>query len=317
MYPGFHAAQLARQARGRHGRDGPRVTYAELDERSAHLAQLLHARGLRLATNFALLAENHPRYFEVFWAALRSGLYLTAVNRHLNADEAAYLVNDSGAKAFITTRRNGIDRGRDARSHPRLPQLRCMMDGTAAGLRVLRGRHRRPASRAARPTSRAAMSCCTRRARPAGPRASCDRLTGKQIDDPDAIGMGIHGAVPARRRRRHRSTCARHRSTTPPACSGRPVCTRSVGPSWSWRVRRRAVPRPHRAGTSHPHPGRAHHARPHHEAARRSPRLRYDVSSLQCVVHAAAPCPLEVKRQVIDWLGPIVSEYYAATEGTA
>jgi long-chain acyl-CoA synthetase len=44
-------------------------------------------------------------------------------------------------------------------------------------------------------------------------------------------------------------------------------------------------------------------------------RLRYDVSSLQCVVHAAAPCPIDVKRKMIDWLGPIVSEYYAATEG--
>ena len=44
-------------------------------------------------------------------------------------------------------------------------------------------------------------------------------------------------------------------------------------------------------------------------------RARYDVSSLECIVHAAAPCPVHVKRAMIDWLGPIITEYYAATEG--
>jgi len=44
-------------------------------------------------------------------------------------------------------------------------------------------------------------------------------------------------------------------------------------------------------------------------------RASYDVSSLRGVIHAAAPCPVDVKRRIIDWLGPIVDEYYAATEG--
>jgi acyl-CoA synthetase (AMP-forming)/AMP-acid ligase II len=44
-------------------------------------------------------------------------------------------------------------------------------------------------------------------------------------------------------------------------------------------------------------------------------RGRYDVSSLRCVVHAAAPCPVPIKRQMIDWFGPIIHEYYAGTEG--
>jgi acyl-CoA synthetase (AMP-forming)/AMP-acid ligase II len=45
-------------------------------------------------------------------------------------------------------------------------------------------------------------------------------------------------------------------------------------------------------------------------------RARYDVSSLQAVVHAAAPCPIEVERRAIDWFGPIVWEYYAGSEGS-
>ena len=44
-------------------------------------------------------------------------------------------------------------------------------------------------------------------------------------------------------------------------------------------------------------------------------RLRYDVSSLQCAIHAAAPCPVPVKEQMIEWWGPVIYEYYAGSEG--
>jgi long-chain acyl-CoA synthetase len=43
-------------------------------------------------------------------------------------------------------------------------------------------------------------------------------------------------------------------------------------------------------------------------------RARYDTSSLECIVHAAAPCPIHVKHAMIEWLGPIITEYYGATE---
>ena len=44
-------------------------------------------------------------------------------------------------------------------------------------------------------------------------------------------------------------------------------------------------------------------------------RLKYDVSSLKCAIHAAAPCPIPIKEKMIDWWGPIVWEYYGGTEG--
>ena len=82
---------------------GEVVTYRELDERSNRLAQLLWAQGLRPGDHVAIFAENHPRFFEVFWAAARSGLYFTTVNRYLQAEEAAYIVNDCGANAFVAS----------------------------------------------------------------------------------------------------------------------------------------------------------------------------------------------------------------------
>jgi len=79
------------------------LTYAQLEERSIQLAHVLSDAGLRPGDDVALLAENGLHSFEVFWAAMRSGLYLTAINFHLNPDEASYIVNDCAAKALITS----------------------------------------------------------------------------------------------------------------------------------------------------------------------------------------------------------------------
>src|SRR5215204_6447673 len=81
---------------------GDTLTYKELDQRSNQLAQLWHERGLRRGDHVAILLQNHPRYFEVVWAALRSGLYYTPVNWHLTAPEVAYLFGDCGARSMVT-----------------------------------------------------------------------------------------------------------------------------------------------------------------------------------------------------------------------
>src|ERR1700712_1820817 len=132
MYPGVHAATHPDKAAVIMGRTGERVTYQQLNDRSLRLAQLLHSAGLRRGDNVALCAENHPRYFEVLWAALRSGLYLTAVNRYLSAEEAAYLVNDSGSLAFITTKQLAATA---TEMLPLIPDFRqrFMMDGSEPG----------------------------------------------------------------------------------------------------------------------------------------------------------------------------------------
>src|SRR5688500_20381755 len=83
--------------------DGAVITYAELDARSNQFAQLLRARGVERLGSVALFAENHPRFLEVLWGAQRAGLYYTAVNSHLNADDAGYIVDDCDATAFVST----------------------------------------------------------------------------------------------------------------------------------------------------------------------------------------------------------------------
>src|SRR4051812_34012535 len=103
MYPGQHARETPEQPAVIMATSGETVTYRELDERSIRLARVWRDAGLRRGDHVALLADNQPRYFEVYWAAIRSGLYLTAVNRYLSADEAAYVVNDCGARSIVVS----------------------------------------------------------------------------------------------------------------------------------------------------------------------------------------------------------------------
>ena len=82
-------------------RSGEQLTYSELNERSIKLARFLRDAGLQSGDVVALFMDNDIRYHEVYWAAVRSGMYLCAVNKYLTAEEAAYIVNDSGAKAVV------------------------------------------------------------------------------------------------------------------------------------------------------------------------------------------------------------------------
>ena len=81
--------------------DGTSISWQELDQRSNQFANLLHSRGIGYGDHIALLMENHLDYLVIGWAAFRSGLYITCINRYLTADEAAYIVNDSNARALI------------------------------------------------------------------------------------------------------------------------------------------------------------------------------------------------------------------------
>jgi len=104
MYPGQHARSSPHKPAVIVARTGEALSYAELDARANRLAQLLWSEGLRRGHHLAVFLENHLRYFELAWAALRSGLYLTTVNRYLTAPEAAYIVDDCGAQALVSSR---------------------------------------------------------------------------------------------------------------------------------------------------------------------------------------------------------------------
>ena len=310
MYPGFHAAtQPDKPALVMGG--GERISYRELDERSARFAQLLWSRGLRPGDKIALLAENHPRYFEVYWAAMRSGLYLTAVNRHLSAAEVAYLINDSGATALIATKHLAPTAASALDLVDNCP-MRFMMDGVDNGFEsyenAVAAQPAVPLERQPRGDVMLYSSGTTGQ-----PKGIKRPLSGAQIDDPPDPGstamaqlLGIENAsiylcpAPLYHAAALQWSAAMH------AVGATVVVMEKFDAEQMLRLIERE---------------RVTHVQVVPTMLVRVLKLpaevrrQYDVSSLQCVVHAAAPCPVDVKRQIIDWLGLIVHEYYAATEG--
>jgi long-chain acyl-CoA synthetase len=312
MYPGFFAATTPDKPAVIMGRSREVVTYGDLEERSARLAQLLYARGLRSGDKIAILAENHPRCYEIYWAALRSGLYLTTVNRYLAPAEAAYLVNDSGATALITTAQMAPT------AVPMLDLIpgcavRLLIDGVEDGFEsyeaVLATYPAQPLADQPRGDVMLYSSGTTGR-----PKGIERPLRGTQIDDPSApvmagtlrtlLGMDEHSVYLCPAPLYHAAGLQWSAGTH--ELGGTVVVMEKFdAEQFLALVEREAVTHTQVVPTMLV------------RLMKLAPEVRegYDHSSLACVLHAAAPCPVEVKHQVIEWLGPIVHEYFAATEG--
>jgi acyl-CoA synthetase (AMP-forming)/AMP-acid ligase II len=310
MYPGLHAANTPRKPAIVMGA-GTSVSYQELEDRSARLAQLLSARGLRRGDNVAILAENHPRFFEVYWAAIRSGLYLTAVNWHLTPEEAAYLVVDSGSQVLISTSHLADTASALLDFIPDC-ELRLMMDGAAPGFDSYEDAiDQFPAAPPADQSRGDVMLYSSgTTGRPKGIKRP---LSGMQIDDPELKGVSTIERMLLGMDDQSVYLC--------PA-----PLYHSAGLQWSAGVHEmgatlvvmeRFDPEDflrlvERESVTHTQVVPTMLVRLLKLPA--ETRARYDLSSLRCVLHAAAPCPIETKRQAIEWLGPIVDEFYGATE---
>ena len=226
MHPGLHAIQNPRKPAIIMG-SGPTVTYGELEERSARLAHLLSSRGLRPGDNVAILAENHPRFFEVYWAAIRSGLYLTAINWHLTPEEAALQMELLGHDFFFFT---NADTDRAAVMYRRDDGDLGLID--EAGLIPETYEDAVASSQPHAPDQpRGDVMLLACRVRRDDPRASSDNCRGCSSTIPRSRVCRWWSACSSVWTN-PRPTCVQLRSTTPPGCSGRRVCTRWVRRSW-------------------------------------------------------------------------------------
>ena len=311
MYPGHFAEREPDKPALIMSGSGEVVTYATLEARSRRLAQLLWDRGLRPGDGVALYAECHARYFEVLWAALRSGLLFTPVNRHFRLEEAAYIVDNCKAKAFISTAAlAAVAAG--VRDQASAVQVYLMMDGALCGFESYESTIARyPPERLVRePLGTTLMYSSGSTGRPKaivyqksarrledGPEGLEETWTVPAGVDQNAvilIGAALHHAAPLV-----------HSYWT--QCLGGTVV---VQEHFDAKQMLRLI---ERYEISHGFFVPTMFVR----LSRLPPdvRSRYDISSMRFAVHAGAPCPVEVKRQMIDWWGPVLEEYYAATEG--
>lgn len=305
MFPGTHAALTPDRPAVIMAGSGDTLTYRELEEGSARLARYLVDNGLRRGDVIALLADNSPRVYEVYWAAQRAGLYLTAVNHHLTADEVAYIVRDCGAKALIVAGALG------APADPSVP-IRLSYGPPVPGCEdydaVLAGVSAAPLADQPRGADMLYSSGTTGR-----PKGIKPVLPDRQVDEPGDPYAGIFGPMygfdadtvylsPAPL---YHAAPLRFSATIQMLGGTVIVLERFDGQAALAAIEK------HRATHSQWVPTMFVRLLKLPDEVRSG----YDVSSMRVAIHAAAPCPPDVKRAMIDWWGPVLYEYYAATEG--
>jgi long-chain acyl-CoA synthetase len=311
LTPSWHASRTPDAPAIVMGSTGETVTYAELEDRSSRFARVLRARGVGPGDHIAVLMENNRAFLEVAWAAQRSGLYYTAINSHLRTAEVQYVLDDCGAVALVASPAMadavaGLDLSR-------IP-VRVSATGDLPGFErydeVLAGERPGPLDDGREGREMLYSSGTT--GRPKGVRKE---LPGTPFGDPSATpvllaqGIAALGGIGAGSVYLCPAPLYHSAPLVYSMSMQRLGVTVVVMERFDPRLCLELIER-----------HRVTHAQfvptmfvrmlrlPAEERSRR------DLSSLKFVVHAAAPCPVAVKRQMFDWWGPIIHEYYAGTE---
>jgi fatty-acyl-CoA synthase len=290
--------------------DGRRLTYAQVNDRSIQFARVLADLGLRRGDHYAVFMENDPAYYEVVWAGLRTGLYVTAINSHLTAAEAAYIVNDCEAQVLVTSVALSETAEELATEVPAV-RHRLMLNGTAGAFAsyedLVVAQSAAPLDDEQRGMVMLYSSGTT--GRPKGIKFP--------LPPPDAP-LGEWEIGEGGRTRYGYSEDTVYLSPAPLYHSA-PLRTslgiQSIGGTVVVMERfdaRAALALIEREQVTHGQWVPTMFVRmlklPEEE------RRRYDLSSMQVAVHAAAPCAVDVKERMIEWWGPILEEYYSGTE---
>jgi long-chain acyl-CoA synthetase len=312
MYPGLHAKARPDQPAIVMARSGETVTYGELDERSNRLAHLLRAIGLRRGDHYSVFMENHPRYVECGAAGYRSGLYYTNVNSFLTAGELVYIVNNSLSRVLIASesrRKTALAALRDC------PNVRlCLIvDGPGEGERVRNldeATAPYPSTPIADESLGAAMLYSS--GTTGKPKGVLRPPPDQPPSQPHPLFAGLRKAWRFREGMIYLMPAPLYHSAPWTAASGTILLggTLIVMEQFDAAEFLRLVEK-HRV--THPQlvPTMFSRMLKLPESVRRG----YDLSSLEVALHGAAPCPIPVKQAMIDWWGPVLVEYYAATEG--
>ncbi len=309
MYPGHHARIRPNRPALIMTGSGEVVTYADLEDRSVRLANWLYDAGLRRGDVVALISDNSSHVFDVYWATQRSGLYLVPINYRLSPDEVDYMLENSGAAALIVGR-GGLQLASAIGAHKALKSRICLY-GETPGYenyqRVLE------TSRAAPPTSQPRGADMLYSSGTTGrPKGVKHALPDRDVSEPGdtmvqmfSSYFGFDGntiylspaplyhAAPLR-------TCA-----TVQALGGTAL------------IMERFDAEAALAAIEHYRVTHSQWVPTMFVRMLKLPddvRNRYDLSSLSIAIHAAAPCPVEVKQKMMEWWGPKLWEYYSSTE---
>ena len=286
-------------------------TFAELDAGASRASQLFRAAGLAPGDHIALCLENHPRFLELLWGCEYAGLIYTAASSRLTTDELAYIVNDCGARVFITSAYKAEQAAELIGTTPKV-ELRLMLDDVVYGYEsyeatvALHSSEPLPDRLAGRDMLYSSGTTGT-------PKGILPAMTGEALETRVTVVAGMLSVLFGLKDSSvYVSPAPLYHAAPLRFCLGAlslgatVVMMEHFDPEGYLAVLERF---------------RATHTQLVPTMFVRMLKLpadvrsTYDVTSIECVVHAAAPCPVPVKRQMIDWWGPVIHEYYAGTEG--
>ncbi len=313
MFPGAYAELTPGKPAAIDAATGETLSHARLNEEAIRLANHLHGLGLRRGDTVAIVAGNDLRIFSAYAAAIRSGLYVTAVNTHLTPGEVNYILADCEAKALFA----GADVAEAVSEALQLEPLAApghaiAWGGPIAGFAdfdtVLAQAD--PAPQADRPRGTDMLYSSGTTGRPKGIRIP---LPEGQVDEiPDTYTAIFSPMYAMDAETVYLSPAPLYHAAPLRFCG----VTMSVGGTVIMMHRFEpeealALIEKYRVTHSQWVPTMFVRMLKLPEAT----RSRYDTSSLRVAIHAAAPCPAGVKQSMLDWWGPVIHEYYASTEG--
>jgi long-chain acyl-CoA synthetase len=286
-------------------------TYRDVDAASRRLAHVLRSRGLGVGSHIAVLLDNQPEFFDVVWAAQRIGCYVTPINWHLTADEAAYIVSDCDATALVATAKLGEVVAGMADDLDRVT-TRISVDGHLAGFESYESVLADVPDDVELDDEREGGWMFYSSGTTGKPKGILPPLLDIELGAPSFLTRLLTGLF--------RFTSDTVYLSPAPIYHAAPAAwtigTQRLGGTAV--VMERFDPLElltaiERYSVTHVQLVPTHMIRL--LKLTDEERSRYDLSSLQLVVHAAAPCPVEVKKATLDWLGPIVHEFYSGSEG--
>lgn len=287
---------------------GETITYGELDARSNQVAQLLRARGIQIGDTVALCMENHPWFFCLAWGFQRAGVHYVGISSRLTPPEIAYILQDSGAKLLFGSTYLAGTLDEVAKLAPQVAQLRLDTPGDLSAEDALA---KMPATPVADERAGVDMLYSS---------GTTGRPKGVKIplpEDPaiDATNVLVQLAMMAY-------------GINENAIYLSPAPLYHAAPlRWSMTVHKiggtvvvmeKFDPETALATIEKYKITDGQFVPTHFVRMLKLPeevRNKYDVSTLKCAIHAAAPIPIPVKEAMIAWWGPVLYEYYAGTEG--
>ena len=310
MYPGHWATVFPDKPAVIDSSNGAVRSYGELNDRSNRLARLMWDRGLRRGDRVSIFMENNLAFFDVVWAAFRSGLYITTVNRYLTDEEAGYIVDNSESRLLVTSHALG-EVADGIRPHAPACESYLMADGAAPGFEdfeeAIAAHPSQPLAEEPAGAFMLYSSGTTGR-----PKGIIRPLPERSIADEDMAVSGLQRALWGFDENAvYLSPAPLYHSAPIGFCQG----VQSLGGTVVMMRRFDPVQalqaiEDHKVSHSQWVPTMFTRMLKLPEAD----RTGFDLSSHKVAIHAAAPCPPAVKREMFDWWGPILYEYYGGTE---